>query len=314
MTTTSYPIVGTNIDHAQWMQLHSRPAGFFDPEHVGWFSITLSSTDDTATIGVGKYQFRGFAIRVTAAHALTLAAAVGSAKTYTIGIMYDPAKEADPAGPLYLAAPVKTAITVPSGGDFCPLWDVTRQPSQVLSQAAIVDRRLWQYPLAFANANRPAPTDFSFGQVLITTGYPSGVGMLDIHLRSGSTAGSEAWTSLLSPSWQNMALATGLVVPYVSVPPQYARVAGRMELQGAIGRSGGTKFVAGTEYTVGSFSAALAPIQNRRLVVACVGAIAFARVMVYAYNSPTPGRVTLIPSVDCDSIHLDGIYWYPKGA
>lgn len=317
MTTTSFPLSyveggpDANISHAQWRQLFSRAPGYYDPDENG-MNLTLSSTDDTATVSTGKYGFKGFALRVTAAHGLTLAAAVGSAKTYSIGIMYDPAKESDPAGPLYLAAPLKTGIATatPSGGDFETLYEVTRQPSQVLSQAVPIDLRTWAYGAIFrATDATPDPAAYAYGQVLVQTN-PTGTFLLDLLVRRG---GSDApyWQSLTAPSWAALSLPSGITATG-STAAQWGRSAGKIELAGLVKRSSGALFVAGTEYTVSTqFGGAYAPHQPRRFFVdsGFNGSGSGARCFV-----SSAGVVTVRAPYDTDVISLDGVAWHPKGS
>jgi hypothetical protein len=165
MTTESYPIEGVNFTSQQFSKVLRR-------QHQGvdtGMSLSLSSTSNDATISTGRCNFVGFELEVTTAHVLTLPA-VTSATTYVIGVLYSPANEdLDPDGPLSIVSGVKGAVSVPSGGAFWPLWEVTRQPSQTLNLATVVSYRVFRYSLLYAanGVTDPDPAFAQGGQLLV---------------------------------------------------------------------------------------------------------------------------------------------------
>ena len=150
MTTTSYPITGENVTHAMWSKLEQR-------HHQGVDSgMTLSLSSTEATVAVGRCSFMGFALEVTVAEAFTLAAVV-STTVYVVGVLYDPADEAEAYGPLTLVSGIKGAITVPGGGALWPLYEVTRQPAQALTLATVKSYRVTRASLLFKGSGVSDP-------------------------------------------------------------------------------------------------------------------------------------------------------------
>ena len=200
MTTTSHPIVDVNVDHAQWRGLFSDVADGIvgaDGSSSSDLRLTLSSTDNTATIGLGRLRYRGFELEVTAAHALTLPAATSSPITYTLGVVYDPAKESDALGPLALAA----SATVPAGGSFMTLYQVTRQVGQVLSAATVAEFRTFCGPslVVLPGATKPV------------TGVPVGAHLWDgadlwVMTHNAGRTGKQ-WSNITNPAWTTITLA-----------------------------------------------------------------------------------------------------------
>lgn len=173
MTTLSYPVTGDNLTHAQWSKILRR-------QHQGvdsGMTLTLSAVSDDATIATGRCSFMGFELDVTVAHVLTLAA-VGTATTYVIGVLYDPALEDDAAGPLALTSGVKGSISIPSGGALWPLYEVTRQPSQTLNLAATKSYRAARSSLLVSTAAAADP-DPAFAEGSLVLVRPTGVKVLD---------------------------------------------------------------------------------------------------------------------------------------
>ncbi len=259
MTTTSFPVVGDNIDHAQWLRVMAGADGIVDSDASSadreWFGLDLSDTGNTAKVKRGKYKLRGFVLQCTAAHGLTLAAAVGSPVVYTVGVMYDPALEADPAGPLYLTAQVKTALVIPSGGVYNPLYEVTRSPSQVLSQAAVVDVRRFVGHSVYLQPSFPL-TGVSFP--LGTVAYRNGERLVRVPDVAGT--GTE-WLNLSKPAWQNLSLPSS--VRSLGAAVQYAKVNGITTLSGAWEKTDGSSFAPGGGtsgwYSLGSLPAGYRP-------------------------------------------------------
>lgn len=157
MTTLSYPVNKKNITSAMWSKLLRRGHQGVDVS----FNLSLSSTSNVATISApSRINFMGFELEVTEAHGVTLASvASGSpAKTYVVGLMYDPANEGrDPGGPLSVAAFTKGAVTIPDGGAWWPIWEVTRQPSQTLDQASVKSYRVARMSVLYADTGVSDP-------------------------------------------------------------------------------------------------------------------------------------------------------------
>jgi hypothetical protein len=177
MTTISRPVIydevaigagditadDTNITGDQWSRLWVRDGGV-----DSGMALTLSAVSDTATVSTGVGVWRGFILTVSAAHNLTLPA-VTSAKTYSVGVLFDPANYSTDAGPLSLAVFDKATITIPSGGAFWTLWEVDRLPATVLNASVVRTYRHGRGTPVIWVSTLPVPSQYTFGQVAITT-------------------------------------------------------------------------------------------------------------------------------------------------
>lgn len=198
MTTLSKPVIydaaaiaaltidadDTNINGAQW----SRLLRFAGTGVNSGYVLTLSAVADTATLSTGWGIWNGYTCEITVTHTISLPAVV-SAKTYSIGIIYDPANLSVPEGPLEIAVFDKAAITIPSGGLFFTLYEIDRLPSTVLT--ASTTRNMRVVPAASivvpASGVFPPAAQYTSGTIAVTT--------KGTYLRLG-TAGSEVWTKV----------------------------------------------------------------------------------------------------------------------
>lgn len=258
MTTTSYPVVGDNVDHAQWRSLESGVDGLIDTdastadrERLG---LDLSDLGTTAHIKRGRVRVKGFVLQVTAAHDLTLAAAVGSPVVYSVGVMYDPALESNAAGPLYLNAQVKSSQVIPSGGAYRPLYEVTRNPSQVLSQAAVLDLRRYVGPSLVLADNFPLTGyDFPAG----TQAWRAG----ELMVRRPNSAGTAMeWVRTGTPTWTAIALPSSVAA--AGTAPAVSKVNGLSVMRGAWRKADNSDFAVGGG-TGGAYSLGTLPVGYR---------------------------------------------------
>jgi hypothetical protein len=173
MTTLSYPVEGKNYTSQQFSKIGRRQHQGVDVS----MSLSLSSTSNDATVSTGRCNFMGYELEVSDPHVITLAA-VTSAKTYVIGVMYDPANEGlDPGGPLAIASFTKGAIAIPAGGAWWPIWEVTRQPSQTLNLATVKLYRVARASLLYADTGVSDP-DPAYAQGTQLIVRPSGFKLL----------------------------------------------------------------------------------------------------------------------------------------
>lgn len=314
MTTVSYPLSNTNFTSAQWRQIFDGDNGIIGCDGGGTTSLNLqlSSTDNTATVGLGKVHYRGFVLEVTAGHALTLAAAVGIPRTYTIGVMYDPAAEG--TGPLSLYSAASLNITVPAGGSYMELYQVTRAPSQILSQATRVDLRRYVGPNIMLTANAPLPTDAPLGTRVWdgTNDY--------VRVRNLSGTGAD-WSNLTSPTWQAItavssgagATTTSTTLSGTQTPRSRLRE-GQVILTGTFAKTSGDGFANGSNQ-LGTLNAAHRPDRTIALSAACEQRNGYNTVRV---SIDSAGNVTAFtPSTVADFPHwvcLDGLAFTLKGS
>jgi hypothetical protein len=150
MAQASWPIVGENFSAASWRNLFGDEAGVLGDMDGSSYKITLSTNSDSASIGsttqdsIGTVGGHGHIIPANTPESITVPPAVGGTITHAIALKYDPTLIADlPLGPVRLALITGTSANLPNydgtppGPEFLPLWAVTRQPGQALSQAVV---------------------------------------------------------------------------------------------------------------------------------------------------------------------------------
>lgn len=182
MTESSGPKVGINFSDAMFSQIMARLDGIVGDTNGSAYALTLSTTDNTASLGPGNSVSGGFGHSASGATQIPggIPAVVGSNTTRTdiIAIQYDPSDSTDPfpcqiqrvAGVEGGSAPSLAAASAggatPAGGALLPLWQVTRASSQALSQATVVDLRRWTGPTWVIPAGAPLPVTATLGTVV----------------------------------------------------------------------------------------------------------------------------------------------------
>ncbi len=132
----------TNLTGATWRTVFDGPDGIVGAASLSSGGGVLTCSGDVATLAPCMVKVNGFVLPVTAAEAMTLPA-VASPTVYGIGVLADPSKDtkADQGGYLSLWYGVLSSLTVPAGGYYYPLKEVTRQPSTPMSSSTpVVDR------------------------------------------------------------------------------------------------------------------------------------------------------------------------------
>lgn len=146
MTETSFPVVNKPLSDGQWKTIAlGIGQGIIDRGGFPYRLSARSDTADTVTIDVDRVTKKneaildGFAHQIDAPKVLRIPA-VSKATTYEIGLVYDPAKAETAEGPITL-----TVWTSPGdytvGKSRLVLYTITRQPSQVLTQATLTQYR-----------------------------------------------------------------------------------------------------------------------------------------------------------------------------
>lgn len=151
MTQTSGPISqGTTAERqftdVLWRDLFGDEPGVLGDLDGSAYAITLPTGSDIATVGSATQRsvarVAGFAhvIPQGAPEGITIPVASGSARTDIVALRYDPSYTGAP-GPVRLVRVAGTSSGIPvydaapPGVEDLPLWAVTRQPGQALSQA-----------------------------------------------------------------------------------------------------------------------------------------------------------------------------------
>lgn len=305
MTTTSYPVRDAPITHAMWRETFAGRDGITDDFTGDAFHLTLPNTGDVGTVeSGGKYRFRGFTLSVDVDHTVSLPAATSGTKTYDVGVKYDPANEAAVGGPLTIFA-AEAGTYSPSGGTaYVVLHRVVRTVGQVLSAAAVDDRRSWTGATYYGSPGAYAGS-YPVGSRLILV---SGVELLRVPTfdDAGVVTGTQ-WRSPNSPAWKTLALASGMTA-WVTTP-QYAKVGNELHLRGTVQRTNGQQLAA-ANVTV---TLATLPVAVRPGVLTIwpaagshAGEAGAARLSV-----ETDGRLTYVPANDgATFVSLDGLRVY----
>lgn len=194
MPQTSGPIVGENFSDQLWRDLFGDEPGVVGDLDGSAYKLTLPTNSDTVQVGSttqrSMARVAGFAHIIPAGETspITIPVAVGSPRTDIIGLAYDPTYT---DGPVKLAKITGTSTAIPSydaappGGEFLPLWALTRTPGQALSQASVVDLRPRLAPVLTI----PADTALPLSSPLGTTAWWRGA----LYRRVLGTAGLAAW-------------------------------------------------------------------------------------------------------------------------
>lgn len=146
MAQSSAPIVDVNLSDQDWRDLFGEEAGVIGD--VNGTSYALTTATDSDVIQVGSPSQRSLARVAGFKHvippgepeSITVPAASGSARTDIIALRYDPSYSGLP-GPVRVvllsgsaSGPATVDDSAP-GIEELPLWAVTREPGQALSQA-----------------------------------------------------------------------------------------------------------------------------------------------------------------------------------
>lgn len=141
----SYPVVHQPMDDEMWQQVTlGVGSGLLDVGGRPYWLRDLSDVTDTGkltvdtTTGTAQAILRGFYHRLN--QDLTLSFPPVSQKTvYQVVLEYDPLRHKEPGGPIRVR--VLTSLDWSGGKHYLPLWDVERNPSQLLSDAKVTQKR-----------------------------------------------------------------------------------------------------------------------------------------------------------------------------
>lgn len=203
MTQTSGPLATGTLAERQftdvlWRDLFGGEAGVVADYDGSAYAISLPVGSDVASVGSATQaslaQVAGFSHKIPQGEpeSITVTPATGVTQTHIIALRYDPAYTGAP-GPVRLVLIPGTSAALPSyddaspGVEELPLWGVTRQPGQALSQATL--QRL--FPRLAPNLSLPEgvalPPSSPLGTVL-QQGRRR-------YRREMGTAGVPVWTS-----------------------------------------------------------------------------------------------------------------------
>lgn len=142
MAEISFPILEKPLSDTQWKSVaRGFGTGVMDEGGNPYNLTNLNNATNTATIAVDNLTgynhavISGFFHKMDAPVTISLPA-VTRTTTYHVALMYDPLNK---AMPVKLA--VVTTLDRQRGKDYLVLWEVTRQPNQLLTEATKVKKR-----------------------------------------------------------------------------------------------------------------------------------------------------------------------------
>ena len=214
MPQSSAPLVGVNLSDVDWRDSFGDEAGVLGDLDGTAYKLTLPTNSDDVTIGSATQRsmarVAGFIHRIPAGEteSLTIPAASGSARTDIIALRYDPAFTGAP-GPVRLARIAGTSVERPTydaaapGIEDLPLWQITRQPGQALSQAVVKPL----FPRLAPSLGVPADAPLPLSSPLDTVAKRSS----EVFRRELGAGGVPVWVnqSPAVPTPVNLALASG---------------------------------------------------------------------------------------------------------
>lgn len=279
------------------------------------FSVTPSTSDRNVVLNLGEIRIRGIHFEPTQS-SLTLAipaVAAGSIRSDRIVAKLNPTLkqitfEFRQGTAVTTGTPARPGLTRTTGGTWeVPLWLITG--GNVAANALTYeDHRIWIGNQLHGNSE-PGPN------TQLNQGYPDGSQFFHLPTRQTYVqtypAGVATWTNIDKPVWQDLTLAgSGALATQGSVAPQFCRVRGWVELQGAVRRTAGTPLAtAGVDAILGTLPAGYRPgvSKNWWVATSVAGAAAGGRV-----NIGPDGVVHFLPPADTSWASLEGVRFYAE--
>lgn len=138
MAESSFPVLEQPLTDQQWGQVTlGLGSGVLGATSGNYAYTNVNNATNTAQLSAGDGMAQaivsGYYHRIDADHTISLPAISSGTRTYYVGLTYDPLKHADPSGPVSIT--VTTSKPSGSGKVYLPLYEIVRQPNQLLSQA-----------------------------------------------------------------------------------------------------------------------------------------------------------------------------------
>lgn len=256
-TEYSYPVVDQPMNDEQWQYVTlANGDGIFDTggspynlklngseantNSTNTMLLTVSTVTKTA-----EAVLRGFYHRLMADKELSFPG-VMSETTYYVVLQYDPLGHKTPGGPI--SVKVVTTLDTTLGKRQLVLWVLVRQPNQLLTDATIQRYlpRVVPTQLVYSEDQLPDPSKLVWGSMYFIHETAEIVMAVGANEQAG---GPTRWKNLTSPEWVE---TTSSAFPAFESGLRAARriVGDRVEFRGRSARSGGSRFAAGSTYTL----------------------------------------------------------------
>ena len=146
MDEMSFPIAEKALNSLQWQAVSvATGSGIADRGGRPFWLRDLSNTTDSATLTTSvttktaEASIMGFFFQMKKDVQVPLPP-VSTTTTYHVGLEFDPTRLKDETGPIRRVVH-KNTIPYTGGKIYLPLWEVTRNPNQLLSDATVVQKR-----------------------------------------------------------------------------------------------------------------------------------------------------------------------------
>lgn len=146
MDEMSFPIAEKALNSLQWQAVSvATGSGIADRGGRPFWLRDLSNTTDSARLTVStttktaEASIMGFFFQMKKDVQVSLPP-VSTTTTYHVGLEFDPTRLKDETGPIRRVVH-KNTIPYTAGRIYLPLWEVTRKPNQLLSDAKVTQKR-----------------------------------------------------------------------------------------------------------------------------------------------------------------------------
>lgn len=138
MAESSFPVLEQPLTDQQWGQVTMGfGSGVLGGSAGNYALVGVDNATNTAQLsaggGMSQAIVSGYYHRIDSNHSISLPAISSGTVTYYVGLTYDPLRHAEPTGPVSIT--VTTSKPSGSGKVYLPLYEVPRQPNELLSVA-----------------------------------------------------------------------------------------------------------------------------------------------------------------------------------
>ena len=308
----SYPVVNQPMNDEMWQYVTlAMGNGILDEGGQPYWLRGRENVNNTlkitvaTTTGTAQGVVRGFYHRLTEDKSFTVPG-VSSTTVYHFCLTYDPTASTTPGGPISLQMYAGTPPTT-LGRFHVILWTLTRQPNQLLTDAAIVQHR----PKVVSRISVGSPDYLPDargmlwgGEAVVSHGWEKGA----LYTVSGVEDGvPTSWESVTDPAWENLSYIPTYRHPGHGYRLGIQRVGKRRFLRGRVARDSGANFVSGSGgYWVCTLPVGDRPSQEVRLTISGAG---FNPPNQHSVVINTDGEVRAYMSTNVSWYSLDGVWW-----
>lgn len=249
----SYPAVGQAVDDEMWQYITlALGDGVLDTGGSPYLLTDARNNDNTMELRVSRFSgnaqavLKGFYHRLLKNMRLEFPMPM-SRTTYHVVLEMNPLRARSPEGPVSVKV-YPNELNTESGRRHLTLWRVTREPNQLLTDAVVekYTPRVVSTHLVYSWDQLPAPQDALWGAMYFI--HETAETVMAVGANQDSS-GPTRWKNITSPEWVD---STSNAFPAASSGFSPARrvVGDRLEFRGRCSRSDGSKFVAGSTYTL----------------------------------------------------------------